>query len=530
LNWDEVSLGYNAYSILLTGRDEYGEFLPLILRSYDDYKPALYVYFTIPFIAVFGLNSFAVRLPAEVFGTLGVFVTYFLVKEILRGKTVSIRGKNISTSSVALLVSFLLAISPWHIQFSRIAFESNVGLTWNILAALFFLKGLKKPILLPLSAFCFAIVPSIYQSDKVFTPLLFILLFTLTFRQIFAVPRRYLIVALIVGAVVFAPVAIYHLTNEQAFARAQGVSVFADQTSFLRDSAQNLLIDQKRGDILGLLFDNRRVAFLKAVIAGYIVHFDLNWLFIQGDLPRHHAPFMGLLYLWELPFLLIGIYMLVFAKLERITKIIIFGWMLLSPVPASITSGVPHAVRTLNFLPTFQIFVAFGLLAVFVEILKIKTTIAKINLRYFAFATFFLIILFNFFYYLNQYFVQQNYYTSADWQYGYKEAVEFVEKVGGKYDKIIVTNKPHLDQSYMFFLFFLHYPPHLYQQVSKNASGGFRETHSFGKYEFRPIEWNKDRAKKTLFVGRPEDFPADAKVLKTIYFLNNQPAIKIVEG
>jgi hypothetical protein len=204
--------------------------------------------------------------------------------------------------------------------------------------------------------------------------------------------------------------------------------------------------------------------------------------------------------------------------------------MLLSPVPASITSGVPHAVRTLNFLPTFQIFVAFGLLAVFVEILKIKTTIAKINLRYFAFATFFLIILFNFFYYLNQYFVQQNYYTSADWQYGYKEAVEFVEKVGGKYDKIIVTNKPHLDQSYMFFLFFLHYPPHLYQQVSKNASGGFRETHSFGKYEFRPIEWNKDRAKKTLFVGRPEDFPADAKVLKTIYFLNNQPAIKIVEG
>src|SRR3990167_8598168 len=66
-DWDEVALGYNAYSILQTGRDEYGKFLPIVLRSFDDYKPALYVYLAIPAIKLFGLNVFAVRLPSAFF-------------------------------------------------------------------------------------------------------------------------------------------------------------------------------------------------------------------------------------------------------------------------------------------------------------------------------------------------------------------------------------------------------------------------------------------------------------------------------
>src|SRR3989344_3496317 len=79
---DEAALGYNAYSILQTGRDEYGKFLPIVLRSFDDYKPALYSYLTIPSILIFGLNVFAVRLPSAIFGILTVLATFFLVKEL----------------------------------------------------------------------------------------------------------------------------------------------------------------------------------------------------------------------------------------------------------------------------------------------------------------------------------------------------------------------------------------------------------------------------------------------------------------
>ena len=138
-DWDEAALGYNAYSILLTGRDEYGQFMPLVLRSFDDYKPALYSYLIIPFIKIFDLNIISVRLPAIIFGVLAVFATYLLVKEIL-----SIEDKqgksNKYKETLALLSAAFLSISPWHLQFSRIAFESSVAASFNIFSAFFFLK------------------------------------------------------------------------------------------------------------------------------------------------------------------------------------------------------------------------------------------------------------------------------------------------------------------------------------------------------------------------------------------------------
>src|SRR3989344_7300220 len=88
LNWDEVSLGYNAWSVLTTGKDEYGDSFPMILRSYDDYKPALYSYFLIPVISLMGMSEMAVRLPSALFGVLGIVVVYFLTIEIFTDKTI----------------------------------------------------------------------------------------------------------------------------------------------------------------------------------------------------------------------------------------------------------------------------------------------------------------------------------------------------------------------------------------------------------------------------------------------------------
>lgn len=529
-NWDEVALGYNAYSILHTGKDEYGEFLPAVLRSYDDYKPAAYAYFVIPSIAVFGLTAFAVRLPAVIFATFAILAVYFLIKELLHKKNIEIGGKELSAEIPALLCALLLAISPWHLQFSRIAFESNVGVAFNIFAVLFFLIGLRKPVFLLLSAFCFGITPSIYQSDKVFTPLLFLITFLLYRKNIFKLPKNYLFLAILIGVITFFPAVWFQLTDKQALARAQGVSIFADQTAFLKETSTRLLDDRLHGNIIGLVFDNRRVEFLKVIVAGYLSHFNLNWLFIHGDLPRHHAPYTGLLYLWELPFLFIGIYVLLFGKFGRREKLLIFLWFLAAPIPASITSGVPHAVRTLNFLPTFQIFVCLGLLSSLIFLHNVS--LVSTRKKYYAYVTvgaYGLFVFLNIAFYLNQYFVQQNYYTSVDWQYGYKQAVDALKSIEGKYSKVIVTNKPPLDQSYMFFLFYLQYPPEIYQEENAvKLSGGFRENHRFGKYEFRPIEWEEEKNKVILYIGRPGDFPEGVKILKDIKYLNGDTAIKVV--
>ena len=84
LNADEAALGYNAYSLLNTGKDEFGTFWPLVFRSFDDYKPGVYVYLTLPFVKVFGLNPLAVRLPSLILSVVSILFLYLLVIELTR--------------------------------------------------------------------------------------------------------------------------------------------------------------------------------------------------------------------------------------------------------------------------------------------------------------------------------------------------------------------------------------------------------------------------------------------------------------
>jgi 4-amino-4-deoxy-L-arabinose transferase-like glycosyltransferase len=133
LSWDEASLGYNAYSILTSGKDEHGEFLPLArFIAFGDYKPPGYIYADIPFIGVIGVNEQAVRTPSLLAGLVMVITAYFLALEIFQNYR------------IALFSSFLVAISPWSIHFSRAAFEAHLAAVFNILAVYIFLVSSGK--------------------------------------------------------------------------------------------------------------------------------------------------------------------------------------------------------------------------------------------------------------------------------------------------------------------------------------------------------------------------------------------------
>lgn len=515
-DWDEASLGWNAYSIMETGKDEYGKSFPLILRSFDDYKPAIYAYLAILPIKLFGLNTFAVRLPAALLGILAVYLVYLLVKELFPKSKI-----------LPVVVSFLLAISPWHLQFSRVAFETNIGLFFDILVALYFLKGLKKPSYLLLAAFFAGLNIYVYQAEKIFTPLLVLLLFLVWRKELLLLPKKYLFGSIAVGLVMLLPFFYLAITTPQIFLRAKGTSFASDQTTFLSRNVERLTRDRQVNDFLGLALDNRRLTYGLTFVSGYLSHFDLNWLFITGDEARHHAPGVGILYLWELPFLLWGVYSLIFSKTAKKSKIFVFAWLLLAPIPASFSSGAPHAVRTIRMLPIPQVLVSFGLISFFSTLCRRQKIVKLVGASLLS-----IFFIFNVAYYLDQYFVQLNKQTSQSWQYGYEQAVEEVSKIEGSYQRIIVSNQPHLDQSYMFFLFYLKYDPASYQRGGGTVSGGFNETHKgFYKYTFRPIEWSmEEKNSQILYIGRPSDFSGDAKVIKTINFLDGQPAIKIVEG
>ncbi|OGH12310.1 MAG: hypothetical protein A2776_01945 [Candidatus Levybacteria bacterium RIFCSPHIGHO2_01_FULL_40_10] len=520
-DWDEVAIGYDAYSIIHNGRDQFGKFLPVVLRSFDDYKPALYAYLTIPSIIVFGLNTFAVRFPSAVSGIFLVLVVFYLIRELF--KDYKYRDQ------LSLLTALFLGISPWSIQFSRVGFESNVGVLINATMVLFFLKGLKNHYFLYLAATCAGLGQYIYQSDRVFTPLLALLLVAIYWKKLVLLPKKSLIISVVLGIIVVLPMVFYIFTDSSALLRVKGTSVFSYQTEILKNEIPKIERNIQNKDYLGLILNNRRVVYAKAIVAGYLSHFDPNWLFIRGDIARHHAPNFGLLYLFELPLILIGIYFLLFGKFDPRTKILLSLWFLAVPIPASITTGVPHAVRTLNFLPLWQIFAAIGSLVALHFLSNLKFKVLSVSLKYLIYPILAVIVLFNISYYFNQYFVQLNYYDSADWQYGYKQAIDVVKAEGHKYKKIVISDVQPMDKSYMFLLFYLGYDPIKYQEYGAKTSGAFNVHQAFDKYEFRSINWAKDsHEENVLYIGNPSEVPEKgAPVIKRIKFLNGKPAIII---
>src|SRR3989339_362190 len=84
---DEASQGYAAYSLLQTGKDEWGIPWPITsFRAFADFRAPLQTYLMIPSIAIFGLNEFAVRFPSAIFGSLAILAVFLLANELFPGK------------------------------------------------------------------------------------------------------------------------------------------------------------------------------------------------------------------------------------------------------------------------------------------------------------------------------------------------------------------------------------------------------------------------------------------------------------
>lgn len=476
---DEVSTAWNAYSILQTGADEYGYKFPILLRAYDDWRPAGCTYLTIPFVGIFGLSATATRLPFAILSMITILAVYFLVKELFYNSS--------NANHYALISTFLLAISPWHIYISRLGHDTQAGLALSVLAILFFLKAINSKrrsiLFFVLSAAFWAVSFYTYQSQKIFGPLMIFAL-GLFYRDKLRVFKKEIFLAAIVGSLITIPIFKASLSPE-ALARFRGTSVFSSES-------------------------------LSTPLRSYFSHFDLSWLFFNGGGEKHKVPGLGVLYLWELPLLLLGVYRLAKGNFPKPTNFLLLTWALVAPLPAAITTEAPHAMRAFNMLPVPQIIAAIGA----------ASLISGLKLRLW-FAPAILIILASMIYLYHNYFVNFPREQSASFQYPLAQAIPYVLKESDKYEKIVFSNQGQLYQSYMFFLFYSHYDPKLYQLQGGTVSGGFAETHKIGKYEFRPIAWPKEEKNNTLFIGNLSDFPAGVVPEKIFSLLNNQAVVGI---
>src|SRR3989344_4453504 len=172
LYWDEMDVGYQAYSFLKTGKDYFGNFLPLYFHSFFDFRTPLYIYFTVPFVAVFGLNAYSVRLVAVLAGVASIFLIYLISKELFKEK------------KIGLLASLILALSPWQIHYSRIGFEVTLMIALLLAGTYGFIRGLRDSKWMYLSVLGLGLTAWVYSTAKFFIPIFYLMLFFLFRKEI----------------------------------------------------------------------------------------------------------------------------------------------------------------------------------------------------------------------------------------------------------------------------------------------------------------------------------------------------------
>src|SRR5258708_1732909 len=512
LTSDEAALGYNTYSILKTGRDEYGKFLPIIFKSFGDYKPGLYVYSAIPAVAVLGLNEFSVRLPSAIAGVVTVYLIYLTVGELFKNQKLQITA------------TLIAAICPWLIYFSRGAWEVNLSLTLTLGGVYFFFKSLKKSKYLVFSALCFALTLIAYQGAKLSTGIVILILAILYWKQIIKFDRKKIITAVVVGFVVALPILISLFTGKTG--RLTVFSVFSYPRP--KEYLQSFLDEgnEKIGSIFYYLFHSENVNFLRGVLGRYFNHFSVRFLFFEGDWanPRHSAPNQGMLLLGDMALIVVGIIAFVKTKLSR-ESLFVWLWLLLAPLPSILSRDQVHAVRSFNMVIPLVIILSYGLLFLY----KNKK----------LFAGFVIIYAISFIYFLDAYFIHLPIHNSQFWGYGYKQIVETVTPIQNNYKTIKIEQS--YAQPYIYFLFYQKYDPAKYQKVAnlkENPYGDVGQVEKLDNIEFSGIDWSRDRgdngdlivADTKVIPPLDSDDPKQFKLINEIKYLDNKnTAFRVLE-
>src|SRR3989338_7902764 len=462
---DEASVGYNGYSLLITGKDENNNPFPLYIDMFGDNRPSGYHYLTIIPIMLFGLTEFSTRLPGAIFGSLTIIAFFFLTHAVFKNRL------------LGLVSSLLLALAPWHVSLSRASDEAIVALFFIVVGFTFFIHSIRNNSKKQMIIGTFILIVSFffYHTPRVFVPLLFFIALISCFPILKKTNREYkiaciflfLFISLIAFVLVFSiPGGTWMFGQVNIFSNFQ--TVFFQTQQIQEDAIAQSSYFASR------FFHNKITNVLLVFISNYFDYFGLNFLFTKGGLPIWYSiPRQGLLYLIELPFIAIGMYQLIRRKVDLIHVIPLY-WLLIGPFVAAITmDDVPNINRSLVMFPMFDLVAAFGFLYV-VNNLKRKQGLLFILLSVSA-------LLVSFFYFLHQYYYNAK--THNPWyrNNGFKAMMEEVKKSYNSYDKVVITK--YQGGTYPLVLFYMKFDPRQYQ---KEGSPKSKEYGGFGKFFFVP--------------------------------------------
>ncbi len=479
LYWDEASIGYNAYSISESLKDEWGKFLPVHFRAFGEFKLPVYIYSVAFFVKLFGLNEWSVRVPASLYA----FATMMLIILICR-KLFTKQGEKIG-----LLSSFLLSISPWFFIVSRAGFEATAGIAFFCLGFFSFLNS-KNSFLVKLVTIL-AFIPSIYSynSFRIITPLFLIWVFISWLKNLNRKSLVYLPLLLLLFLISFYPA--FKLNVVEQTSRFKTTSILSQG-----DSPVNVLYN---------------------FTSNYLSDLSPDFLFTNGDKNlRSHTGFGGMLYLLDIIFISVGIFAVLKQKQKK--SGVIFYILFLSLIPAAISKESPHALRAILFIPFISIITAYG-------IVYLKDAF---KLRFFYCVVLFFYAIF-FFAYFYDFIKNYNLRSSLDWQYPYKEIFKGSIDLR-KYDKVFISD--YLGQPYIFALYYLEFPPDKFQKtVEYNPPDkwGHSLVKSFNNFSFNLSELENEKDKKLIIFAKPGEYVGSREKTKTIKDLSGKAIFSVYE-
>ncbi len=475
---DEAAFGYNSYSILKTGKDEYSHFLPLTLKSFGDYKGAIYSYLTIPSIAIFGVSEFAVRLPTAIFGMFFVIITFLITDKITKNKT------------FALISSALVSISPIMIFLSRVQSDPLVAVFFILLGFYCFLIWIENNnmLYLFLNLFLWIISFFTYASPKIFVPLFIFLILAFYFKKIKTQKR--ILLMIFYGVTIVISISLLAGNSGQRF----------NQLTVFNSASVNLPLEEKiREDrntplFLTRIFHNKVIDYANYAINNYFSYINYSFLFSNSGQPmRERMPNAGLFYLVELPFFLLGLYLIFHRKLfwGYFTTIWFFA------VPALLIFAVdetPNIHRFLFAVYPFELIVSFGVVS-FIQFFKKNKNIQLL-------LTGGLVVIFgiNLIFYMHELFIHQPIHQPWFRGYIYKPFVAELNKNYANYKKIVITKAN--SSPYIYILFFDKYDPVKYQLAGSPRDLDYK---GFDKYYFVPDDCplKMNKLKNNIVEGEP---------------------------
>jgi 4-amino-4-deoxy-L-arabinose transferase-like glycosyltransferase len=319
LNWDETAYAYNSFSLLKTGRDQWGQFLPLFMKSFGEYKPALLSYLMMPALLIAPGSAVAVRSVNVLLGTMAVLASCGLIWQLTKKR------------ELAFLTAFFLAVTPWHIHFSRTTLDTGlshalliIGLwlilekrVWQWWAGVFFLF---------LSMYA-------YSAERIFIPAIILAMVWWWNRQNPTLWRERLVPLMVLG--VFIIGWIFFTLFGVAGVRAR--SIFSLNASGIEPVSQ----------------------FFRQ----YSLYWRPDFLFFkEGSIkasPLVGFPSRGNLLEVMAPLILFGFFVSISRRNN--TDKFLWIWLLLAPIPGALTDDSPHPSRALIMLPILNYFAALGL-------------------------------------------------------------------------------------------------------------------------------------------------------------------------